>query len=286
MERTLKSKVIKITLLVAAIMFAGLVLGQSKDSPPTENINVGEIEWLTDLNAAKKAAKESDSRIFAVFYDSSAESYAKFEAKILRSAEFWKLFDGNFTAIRFDLADNEANQSKDTNKQLANLHGIEATPAVIILDADAMFVGGASYDGDEAKFFKEFKAAGGPLPWLTDFAEAAALSQASGRPLYMLFTGSDWCPWCVRLQQELYDHQEFAKFAKQELVLLKFDSTRNPPLSQERRQEIDRYSQQFGVTGLPTVVIISPDGKELYRGGYRRGFTPANYINEYRKAIK
>ena len=285
MERTIKLKVAKVTLLVAAVALAGLMFGQSKAPVADKTVEVGEIEWLADLAAAKKAAQENGLKIFAVFYDSSAEDYAKFEAEVLRTADFWTLFDGNFAAIRFDLADNDANAAKETNKQLAKLHGIEAVPAVIVLDSEAMLVGGVSYEGDAAKFIKEFEGIGTPLNWLTDFTEAMDLAKESGRPLYMLFTGSDWCPWCIRLKEELYDHREFVDFANSELVLLKFDSTRNPPLSSERRQEIDRYSRQFNISGLPTVVILSSEGKELYRGGYRRNATPADYIREYKKAI-
>ena len=34
------------------------------------------------------------------------------------------------------------------------------------------------------------------LTWYTDIMKANEVSQASGKPLFAFFTGSDWCGWC------------------------------------------------------------------------------------------
>ena len=35
--------------------------------------------------------------------------------------------------------------------------------------------------------------------WLTNYDEALAESTRSGKPVFVLFTGSDWCPHCRTL---------------------------------------------------------------------------------------
>ncbi|MGZ3884668.1 MAG: hypothetical protein ACXVPD_10760, partial [Bacteroidia bacterium] len=38
------------------------------------------------------------------------------------------------------------------------------------------------------------------LVWYTDMLKAQEKSQAQHKPIFALFTGSDWCVWCKRLQ--------------------------------------------------------------------------------------
>ena len=41
----------------------------------------------------------------------------------------------------------------------------------------------------------------GDLTWHTDVNQAIEISIAEKKPLFMFFTGSDWCGWCIRLQK-------------------------------------------------------------------------------------
>lgn len=40
--------------------------------------------------------------------------------------------------------------------------------------------------------------------WQTDMNKAIELAQKSKKPLFLFFTGSDWCGWCIRLQKEVF----------------------------------------------------------------------------------
>jgi thioredoxin-related protein len=40
--------------------------------------------------------------------------------------------------------------------------------------------------------------------------EAVNQSKATGRPIKLVFTGSDWCTWCNRLAEEVFTTYEFA----------------------------------------------------------------------------
>ena len=44
--------------------------------------------------------------------------------------------------------------------------------------------------------------------------KAIQISQQTGKPLMLFFTGSDWCGWCKRLVKEVYKTPEFNKWAK------------------------------------------------------------------------
>ena len=42
------------------------------------------------------------------------------------------------------------------------------------------------------------------LVWHTDIKEAMGLAKKEDKPLFLFFTGSDWCGWCIRLQKEVF----------------------------------------------------------------------------------
>lgn len=62
-----------------------------------------------------------------------------------------------------------------------------------------------------------------PGTWLTDYNLALRLSKESGKPVLINFTGSDWCPWCFRLRDEVFSQDAFINFAKENLILLMID---------------------------------------------------------------
>ena len=60
-------------------------------------------------------------------------------------------------------------------------------------------------------------------PWHSSYEKALEEVKEKGRPVLMLFTGSDWCPPCQRMDRELLDTDEFKKWAKENVVLLELD---------------------------------------------------------------
>ena len=59
--------------------------------------------------------------------------------------------------------------------------------------------------------------------WNTDMNKAIQISQTTGKPLMLFFTGSDWCGWCKKLVREVYKTSEFNKWAKKNVVLVEID---------------------------------------------------------------
>ena len=43
------------------------------------------------------------------------------------------------------------------------------------------------------------------LTWHTDMNKAIELSVKTKKPLFMFFTGSDWCGWCKKLVAEVFE---------------------------------------------------------------------------------
>jgi protein disulfide-isomerase len=120
-------------------------------------------------------------------------------------------------------------------------------------------------------------------PWLDNYNQALAQAKSENKLVLADFTGSDWCPWCIRLDKEVYDTSAFQSFAKKHLVLLKLDFPQTKQLSASVKAQNDQLQQQFGVQGFPTTVLLNGEGKEVARNeGYMEG-GPSAMITWIRK---
>jgi protein disulfide-isomerase len=94
------------------------------------------------------------------------------------------------------------------------------------------------------------------LEWHTDLMKAHDLSAKSKKPIFAFFTGSDWCGWCIKLQNNVFSKPEFIAWAKKNVVLLELDFPRGKQLSPALMQQNASMQQAFNVTGYPTVWIF------------------------------
>lgn len=120
--------------------------------------------------------------------------------------------------------------------------------------------------------------------WVDDVAYAKQVASSTSRPILTLFTGSDWCGWCKRLDGEVFSKPEFKQFASQKVVMLKIDFPRGIPQTDAVRQANRALQTQYGVRGYPTVVLTDATGRELGRTGYKPGGPPA-FIAELERSL-
>lgn len=95
------------------------------------------------------------------------------------------------------------------------------------------------------------------LTWYNDLSKATEVSNSTGKPIFALFTGSDWCIWCKKLDKDVLSKAEFIAWAKQNVVLLYLDFPRYKQLPPELKQQNQNLLQQFKVQGFPTVWMFS-----------------------------
>ena len=95
------------------------------------------------------------------------------------------------------------------------------------------------------------------LTWHTDMSKATDISIKENKPMFLFFTGSDWCGWCIRLQKEVFKTPEFIKWAKDNVVLVELDFPRKNNQSEEVKMQNAQLQQQLQVRGYPTVWFVS-----------------------------
>ncbi len=125
------------------------------------------------------------------------------------------------------------------------------------------------------------KAASG---WEDNFDMAAEQAKKDGKYMLVDFSGSDWCGWCIKLDEEVFSKKEFKDYAKDNLVLALVDFPRRKELSKKDKERNDALAKKHGVRGFPTVLVLSPDGEVVGKTGYQRG-GPEAYVKHIQAFI-
>lgn len=108
--------------------------------------------------------------------------------------------------------------------------------------------------------------------WLTDLPKAQAQAKPENKNVLMDFTGSDWCPWCIKFKKEVLDTAEFQEYAAKNVVLVELDYPNKKVQSAELKKANAALKRQYDIHGYPTLVVLNKDGKEIGRQvGYSKG---------------
>ena len=105
----------------------------------------------------------------------------------------------------------------------------------------------------------------------TDFPRSAALARSTNRPLLLAFIGTDWSISSLKLDREVFDQADFADNATYNFVLCKVHFYQTRDRSPEIIRQNEDLATKYEVHEFPTVVVLSPDGKEIGRLGYIPG---------------
>ena len=103
-----------------------------------------------------------------------------------------------------------------------------------------------------------------PKGFTDDFDAAMTAAAKSEKNLWVLFTGSDWCYWCKKLEKEVISKPEFAAEGakKFELVFLDFPNDKSR-IRKELAKRNRELAKKYGVRGYPSIVLVDAKGEKL-----------------------
>lgn len=114
--------------------------------------------------------------------------------------------------------------------------------------------------------------------WSSDFAASKKMAAESQKDLLINFNGSDWCGWCVKLKNEVFDHKAFCDGVNDRFVLVEIDFPHNKTkLSEETRNQNKELGEKYAVRGFPTILLCDADGLPYASTGYQEG-GPEEYV--------
>lgn len=98
--------------------------------------------------------------------------------------------------------------------------------------------------------------------WLKSISAAQKVAKEKNQ-LILVDMFAEWCGWCHRFEREVFPAEAFQN-ASEDLVLLR--------LNTEDKGEGQALARKFGVSSLPTFLLLTPD---MSLAGMIRGYAPA-----------
>ena len=128
-----------------------------------------------------------------------------------------------------------------------------------------------------------FQASAEAAVWLTSVPAAQAQAKSENKIVLVDFTGSDWCPWCIKFKNEVLDTPEFQAYAARNVVLVELDFPRKKEISDDLKKANAELKARYKIQGFPTQLVLDKDGKEIGRQvGYVEG-GPKAFIAQLEK---
>jgi protein disulfide-isomerase len=123
------------------------------------------------------------------------------------------------------------------------------------------------------------------LHWTTDLPKAQAKAKAEKKMVFLNFTGSDWCGWCIKLEKDVFSKPDFIKFAEKNLVMVTVDFPNKKKLAPDQKKANDALKAKYNVRGFPTLIVLNGAGDKVFeKVGYMDGVQ--KWIDELEAAKK
>lgn len=123
------------------------------------------------------------------------------------------------------------------------------------------------------------------LKWYGTIEEAVQVATSEDKQILVQFTGSDWCKWCIKLNNEVFYQDDFEAYAKENMVLVKLDFPRSVPQSDAVKEYNRSIATKYGVRGFPTILLMDKEGNVVLQTGYQPGGAKA-YVDHIKEAYK
>ena len=108
--------------------------------------------------------------------------------------------------------------------------------------------------------------------WHSDFDAAKKQAADEKKSILLDFTGSDWCGWCIKLNKEVFDHDEFKNGVKDKFILVELDFPKDKSkLTDAVIAQNEALQEKYGVKGFPTILLTDEQGKPFAITGYKAG---------------
>jgi len=101
------------------------------------------------------------------------------------------------------------------------------------------------------------------LDWTTDYESVSKCAKETSRPILVYFSGSDWCGWCNKLEDEIFNTAEFTDLVAHKLLFVKIGYPTN--------QNNERLKKRFSIRSFPTVLLLDSEQQPIGVTGYRAG---------------
>ena len=106
---------------------------------------------------------------------------------------------------------------------------------------------------DKEAAAKAAKAAKVKFRWGKSLKSAQKQAEETGLPIVLLFTGTSWCGFCVKLEKEILSKKDFKQGMDGVAIGVKFEFG-SSDFSKSKE------AKTYNITGVPAMVVVDADG--------------------------
>ncbi len=116
--------------------------------------------------------------------------------------------------------------------------------------------------------------------WHTGLENAKKLAAAQDKNIILVFSGSDWCAPCIKLEKNIWQSETFKAEAARQWIMVKADfpkkkgNLQNSELKAANAVLSEKYNKEGA---FPLVVVLDKNGKVLGKAGFKNT-SPEEYI--------
>lgn len=108
--------------------------------------------------------------------------------------------------------------------------------------------------------------------WNTNFEEAKAKAEKENKNILLVFSGSDWCGPCIKLEKVVWKSPEFQAEADKNWVIYRadFPNKRKNQLAPDMVESNNKLAEKYNKNGIfPLVMLLDPKGKVIGMTGFK-----------------
>ncbi|NJB72531.1 thioredoxin-related protein [Saonia flava] len=124
--------------------------------------------------------------------------------------------------------------------------------------------------------------------WKESYDSAVLQATKENKPIVLVFSGSDWCAPCIKLDREIWQSIEFSNYALDKYVLYRADFPQKKVnrLSKEKQTLNNGLAEKYNPKGyFPLVVVLDENNRVLGTLGYEN-LSPKEYISRINSFVK
>jgi thioredoxin-related protein len=108
--------------------------------------------------------------------------------------------------------------------------------------------------------------------WKSSFEEAKNQALAENKNIVLVFSGSDWCAPCIKLDKTVWQSEDFKKESENNWIIYKADFPKKKAnqLNSDLTESNKKLAAQYNSSGyFPLVLLLDKSGTVLGLEGYK-----------------